>query len=237
MSHFPLHLRMYFLSVLHADSLSKVHLSLFSSIFQFSPVFSFWLIPPLWDLLRASALFRLNFCCCHLPIISVHFCNPSAAALTHYRFCTRSKKEEPAHLPEIPETCLVLGLVSQFLPFFSFSSFLFTVRKLSISFFAPFPPSPSSVIYLLLLYLLLLLPLLFLPLLLNTPPFNWFFEGCWVLSLAVCLRVPRSTPWLFSSKVLGSLPWLYKSPRSASFSMESRLGEFDRDLFSILCCT
>ena len=30
-------------------------------VFHFGPVYSFWLLPPLWNLLRPSALFHLNF--------------------------------------------------------------------------------------------------------------------------------------------------------------------------------
>ena len=51
---------MFFLSVLHAGPFSKVHLSLFSSVFILV-LSSPWLIPPLWDLLRTSVLFHLNF--------------------------------------------------------------------------------------------------------------------------------------------------------------------------------
>ena len=56
--HFPFYLLMYFLSVLHADPFSKVHLSSFA--FFFISVLS-WLFPLLWNLLCPSTFFHLHF--------------------------------------------------------------------------------------------------------------------------------------------------------------------------------
>ena len=139
------------------------------------------------------------------PPISVLFCNPSAAALTQSQFSPNSTRRK-SHLPDFSKTCLVLGRLSLFLPFFSFSSsFLFAVRKLAILSLHFFPPTPSSVLHVLLL--ILFLPLLFLPLLLNSPPFKWFFTGSWVLFLAVCFRCTKG-PHLgcFHQRFLGPYP-------------------------------
>ena len=83
------------------------------------------------------------------------------------------------------------------------------------------PPTASSVLnfILLIIFLFLFLPLLFLPLLLNSPPFHLFFEGSCVLSLAVCFGCTMVPPWLFPSKVLGSLPWRFLFSFSSSGSL------------------
>ena len=97
---------MYFLSVLHADPFSKVHLSNFASFFILVLSFSFWLLPPLWNLLRPSTLFHLHFL---TPPIH-HLCpllNPSAAALAHSQLRATSMRKNN-NLPDLPKTCLVL---------------------------------------------------------------------------------------------------------------------------------
>ena len=130
----------HFLSVLHADPLSKVHLSSFASFFHFGPVFSFWLLPPLWNLLRPSPLFHSDFLLLPPFLVSILYCNPSAAALTQRQFCSQSTMRK-SHLPVFLKTCLSLGRLSLFLPFCSFTFFFFSF----FSFFSStYFPSASS---------------------------------------------------------------------------------------------
>ena len=144
----------HFLSVLHADPLSKVHLSSFASFFHFGPVFSFWLLPPLWNLLRPSPLFHLDFLLLPPFHISVLFCNPSAAALTQSQFCSQSTMRK-SHLPVFLKTCLSLwdvchsSCLSVHSPFSSSPFFLFfssTYFPSASSELATFPPAPLKIL-------------------------------------------------------------------------------------------
>ena len=90
----------------------------------FSFVSKSWkmLLPPLVEYFRM----------CHLSIIYVLFCSPSAAALTPSQFCATNTKRK-SNLPDFPKSCLVLVRLSLFLFDISFSSsLLFAVRKLAI---------------------------------------------------------------------------------------------------------
>ena len=136
-SHFPLHLLMYSPSVLHAHPFSKVHLSSFASFFNLVLSSPLWLLAPLWDLLRTSALFHLNFLqppFHHLrPSLQSFCCSEDTKPIL---FKKHKEKEQSSRLPK---TCLVLGRWSLFLPFFPFSSsFLIAVRNVAILSFAFF---------------------------------------------------------------------------------------------------
>ena len=106
---------MYFLSALHTDPLSKVHLSSFASCFisaLSSPFGCF-------HLCEISSDHLLPFTCtsyCILTIASVLLCGPSAAALTHRQFCPRINTMK-SHFPNFPKVCLALVCLSLLLLF------------------------------------------------------------------------------------------------------------------------
>ena len=128
------------------------------------------------------------------PIYFLSLALSDSAPLHHHRtflkaFCCcvdtqpvlcHTQKE---NLPDLPKTCFVLGRFSLCLPFFShFTSQQKTLAILSFAFFHQVLLLHFT--FLLILFLLLFPPLLLLSLLLNSPPFHWFCEGSWVLSLA-----------------------------------------------------
>ena len=131
---------MYFLSVTHADPFSKVHLNNFASFLIFSPVFSFWLLPPFWCCLCPSALFDRHFLLHphHIfrPSLWSFCCRTDAKPMLHQN----QKEKEP--LPKYPQTLSRSGL-----SFTSFAVLLFLYLSLFLSytnFFALLPPFPFS---------------------------------------------------------------------------------------------
>ena len=236
-SNVPLYLLMYFLSALQADPLSKVHFSLFSSYFHFSPVFSFWLPLPLWNLLHPSALFLPE-----LPAASFPSSPSFSAILPRCRIDTQpillqqqKEKEPSSRLPQDlsrPGTSVFL-LAFLFLVFFfppcrKENYHLFTVLFSTNFFFCASPSSFSFSSFSSTSF---------------PPPFYWLFQGSRVPSLAVCFKgsevsafsVLTKCPWVlkngcflvvywdpfpgcFLEKFFGSFPWLF-------FLLSSRLLE------------
>ena len=142
-----------------------------------------------------SLLLLQSFCCC---------------VTTQPVLCHKHK--ENSHLPDLPKTCLVLGLVSLFLPFFSFPpSFNFTANNFTILSFASFHQT-------ILLHVTICFFSFFFFLVLHFFSFRFLrtrhlstgsLKVLGSLPWLSALGVLRSPPWLFSSKVLGSLPWLF----------------------------
>ena len=170
-----------------------------------SPVFSFWLPPPLWNLFHPSAFFYTCTSCCILTIASVLLCGPSAAALTHSQFCPSSKKGEKATSQNSPRFASLWGVSPCILLSFSFLPFfILNIHSLMMFSFHFFHHLFFLYFNLLLLFLFLfftLPPRFFLLLLLDSPPFRLMavcpsnvhgsfllavaIEGAWVLTLVV----------------------------------------------------
>ena len=176
---------MYFLSVLHADPSKKVHLSSPSSFFisaLSSPFGSFHLC----GISSAHLLsFTCTSSCCHLSIISVHFCSPSAAASTHNQFCTVSR----------------LGTffdLSTLLLFFHFLSTFAAKNFTSLSFASSHQPLLIHFTFSFLSFLFFFF--------LHFFSFR-FFRTCHLSSGSS--KVLGSFPKLFALGVLRSPPWLF----------------------------
>ena len=190
---------MHFLSVLHVDPLSKVHLNTIASFFislLSSPFDCFHLL----RVLSLELLSLIRTSCCVLITASVLLCGPSAAALTLSQFCPSSKGRK-SHFPNFPRFASLWGDLLFFSSFLFLFALLHPHRKQTCDdLFALFPPSPVSELRLFFFSLSSSF---------SASLSSMFSELATSPSGASAFPVLVSFPWLFLSRILRSLPWLF----------------------------